>query len=76
VSNVHFWIVVADEQDFRGGESRYSVHDFPNDAIDAAKRQTDADRAPRQVFECTLIGTTNMPQAQFHDQRAKAAETR
>lgn len=76
MSNVHFFIVSANADDFRGGKkSDYTVHDFESDAIEAAKRWTDNKRMPYDVYEATLIGTTSVPQPKYHDRRPHSNES-
>jgi hypothetical protein len=70
MSNVHFFIVCANAEDFRGGGKKdYTVHDFESDAIDAAKRWTDNRRMPHDIYEVTLVGSTSVPQPKYHSRR-------
>lgn len=72
MSNVHMYLVVQNKEDFRGGNVKFTVHDFESDAIEQAKRDADHLRTPHDIYEVELIGSASVPQATFCDRRPQA----
>lgn len=72
MSNIDMWLVVQNKEDFRGGNAKFTIHDFESDAIDSAKRCTDSLRTPHDIYRVQLIGGTSLPQATFYDRRPQA----